>query len=90
MVRSLFFVSVLSLLGACGSSLSAVPVKGADGDRARLAGEWKPDTLESMATEIELAELPGRIDDILAGRITGRVVVKLGGEEGDGRMKDEG
>jgi putative YhdH/YhfP family quinone oxidoreductase len=48
----------------------------------RLAGPWKPDHLDLMAREIELADVPGRIADILAGRITGRVVVRIGGEEG--------
>ncbi len=47
----------------------------------RLAGDWKPDNLESMATEIPMAELPGQFDKILAGEITGRVVVKIGGED---------
>ena len=47
----------------------------------RLAGEWKPDDLEAMANSIGLSDLPPRIDDILAGRITGRLVVTIGGEE---------
>ncbi len=45
----------------------------------RLAGQWKPDDLERMATFVELPELPPRIDAILAGQITGRVVVEIGG-----------
>lgn len=49
----------------------------------RLAGPWKPDDLERMATFVELPELPPRIDAILAGQITGRVVVNVGGEEGE-------
>ena len=48
----------------------------------RLAAEWKPDNLEKMASFIELPELPTRIDAILAGQITGRVVISVGGEEG--------
>ena len=48
----------------------------------RLAGPWKPDDLEGMATLVELPELPPRIDAILAGQITGRVVVDVGGDEG--------
>lgn len=48
----------------------------------RLAAEWKPDNLEKMASFIELPELPPRIDAILAGQITGRVVISVGGEEG--------
>jgi len=47
----------------------------------RLAGEWKPNDLEIMANVIALEELPERIDEILAGKITGRIVVELGGEQ---------
>ena len=43
----------------------------------RLAAAWKPAGLESMAQFVGLAELPQRIDDILHGRVTGRVVVKI-------------
>jgi hypothetical protein len=46
-----------------------------------LAGPWKPERLERMAEVIELGELPPRFDEILAGRITGRVVVKIGQEQ---------
>ena len=48
----------------------------------RLANEWKSDDLEKMATFIELSGLPPKIDAILAGQITGRVVITIGGEEG--------
>ena len=44
----------------------------------RLAAAWKPAQLESMAQFIALADLPKHVDDILNGRITGRVVVKIG------------
>jgi len=46
----------------------------------RLAGPWKPDRLPDMAELIELSQLSPRIDDILAGKITGRVVVRIGEE----------
>lgn len=46
----------------------------------RLAGPWRPRQLESMAQFIGLAELPKHVDDILHGRITGRVVVKIGAD----------
>jgi len=42
-----------------------------------LAGEWKPDNLQSAVTEVSLHELDGRIDEILAGKMKGRVVVNL-------------
>jgi acrylyl-CoA reductase (NADPH) len=47
----------------------------------RLAGPWKPEDLEKMATFVGLSELPPRIDAILAGRVTGRVVVTIAGED---------
>lgn len=43
----------------------------------RLAGEWKPDHLENTVTEVGLEELDGKINDILAGKVTGRTVVRL-------------
>jgi putative YhdH/YhfP family quinone oxidoreductase len=46
----------------------------------RLAGSWKPAQLEAMAHFIDLPELPKYVEDILAGRIMGRVVVKIGDE----------
>ncbi len=43
----------------------------------RLAGPWKPEDLESMAQFVGLKDLPPKIDEILAGQITGRVVVEI-------------
>ena len=48
----------------------------------RLGGPWKPSQLEAMPRFIELPELPKYVDDILAGQIMGRVVVKIGGDDG--------
>jgi acrylyl-CoA reductase (NADPH) len=42
-----------------------------------LAGDWKPDGLERLAHEIELADLDHWIGEILAGRVIGRIVVRL-------------
>ncbi len=47
----------------------------------KLAGPWKLDCLEEMAEFVELEELPNRFDEILAGRVTGRVVVNVTEEE---------
>jgi acrylyl-CoA reductase (NADPH) len=44
---------------------------------SKLAGEWKPDGLESLAFECRLEELSHEIDRILAGSQLGRVVVDL-------------
>jgi putative YhdH/YhfP family quinone oxidoreductase len=45
---------------------------------AKLAGPWKPKLLGELATEVSLADLEPKIQDILAGRMVGRVVVKIG------------
>jgi acrylyl-CoA reductase (NADPH) len=44
---------------------------------SKLAGPWKLPDLESLATTVSLDELPDRMHAILAGQITGRVVVQL-------------
>ncbi len=43
----------------------------------KLAGPWKPPALDELATEIVLSEVPPRLDALLAGASTGRVVVRL-------------
>ncbi len=48
---------------------------------SRLAGPWKLDCLSSMARFIGLADLPASVPEVLAGRITGRVVVTIAGED---------
>lgn len=42
----------------------------------KLANEWKLENLERMATDCQLEKLPGYIDKIMAGQITGRTIVK--------------
>jgi putative YhdH/YhfP family quinone oxidoreductase len=43
----------------------------------RLAGEWKLDRLEDLASECALEELEGRIEAMLKGKSRGRMVVNL-------------
>jgi putative YhdH/YhfP family quinone oxidoreductase len=43
----------------------------------KLAGEWKPEQLAEMVTEVSLYELEEKIQTILTGGIRGRVVVKV-------------
>jgi len=43
----------------------------------RLANEWKPDNLEIICNECSLTELNKKIDLIIDGKITGRVVVDM-------------
>jgi len=42
----------------------------------KLAGEWKPEQLASMVTEVALEGLDDKIQTILKGGISGRVLVK--------------
>jgi acrylyl-CoA reductase (NADPH) len=44
---------------------------------SKLAGPWKPKLPDELATEVRLEELEPKIQDILAGRIVGRVVVAI-------------
>jgi hypothetical protein len=43
----------------------------------QLAGEWKPEKLMDAVTEVTLEKLDGKIDEMLAGKVKGRVVVNL-------------
>jgi len=47
----------------------------------RLADQWKLDCLPQIASFIDLAEVPSQIDQILAGKITGRLAITVAGEE---------
>jgi len=49
----------------------------------RLAGPWKLDCLPMIARYAELDDVPAHVAEILAGRITGRVVVTLSSEQAD-------
>jgi len=42
----------------------------------KLSDEWKPDKLMDIFTEIDPEELPGAIENILKGKMKGRVLVK--------------
>jgi putative YhdH/YhfP family quinone oxidoreductase len=44
----------------------------------KLAGPWKPDTLEAMAQTVDLEGVGPRFADLLAGRVQGRIVVSVG------------
>ncbi len=43
----------------------------------KLASEWKPDSINQIASECTIEELDEKFDLILNGNITGRIVVKL-------------
>ncbi len=44
---------------------------------SKLAGPWKLPDLESFVTEVRLAAVSEKVPEILAGRVTGRVIVKV-------------
>ncbi len=48
----------------------------------RLAGPWKLDCLSRVARVVTLENLPSCIAEILAGQITGRVVVAINSDQG--------
>jgi acrylyl-CoA reductase (NADPH) len=43
----------------------------------KLEAQWKPARLEAMATECALEDVSRRVEDILQGRVSGRVLVNL-------------
>ncbi len=43
-----------------------------------LAGEFKPRRLDEIAQEVDLSGLSGKIDEILQGRVRGRVILRHG------------
>ena len=45
----------------------------------RLAGEWKLESLESLASEIGLDQVPAHLEGLLAGSVRGRTLVNLEG-----------
>jgi len=47
----------------------------------RLAGPWKPDRLDEMAEVIALDDVLRRLADFPLGKVQGRIVVRIGGEE---------
>ena len=44
----------------------------------RLATEWRLENLDAVVREVDLAGLSAEIANILAGRVTGRVLVRIG------------
>jgi acrylyl-CoA reductase (NADPH) len=51
----------------------------------RLARDLPPSTLTEISRTAPLAEVPQLAQDIVAGKIRGRVVVEVGGSEASGR-----
>lgn len=66
------------LRGVTLAGIDSAEVPQADRQRLwdKLAADWRPDSLESLAHEVTLAGLPEQIEKILAGQVRGRVLVK--------------
>ena len=71
------FPFILRGVSLVGVDSVQVPMEPREKVWERLAGEWKPDHLESTVSEVTLEELDGKINDILAGKVTGRTVIRL-------------
>ncbi len=70
-----FILRGVVLAGVSSSSYPAAPRPAV---WSKLAGLWKPRMLDELATEVRLEELEPKIKDILAGRVVGRVLIKIG------------
>ncbi|MGD8353213.1 MAG: YhdH/YhfP family quinone oxidoreductase [Pseudomonadota bacterium] len=72
------FPFILRGVSLVGIDSVQVPMPQREKVWGQLAGEWKPGHLEDMMTEVTLEELDGKIDEMLGGKVKGRVVVNLG------------
>lgn len=72
-----FILRGVSLVGV--NSVAIEPALRAELWR-RLGAEWKPRHLDEIAKrEVSLDDLPGVFPELLAGRVVGRIVVRIGG-----------
>lgn len=69
-----FILRGASLLGI-DSGYIGDPVRGEVWQK--LGGAWRPDHVIAQAHEIAFNDLPGKFDDFLQSRITGRIVVRI-------------
>lgn len=73
-----FILRGVSLVGIDSQNF---PLRERTGLWQKLANEWKPQRLSSMAREVQLAGLETEIELILRGRQQGRIIVRLQEEE---------
>ncbi|MNW02527.1 putative quinone oxidoreductase YhfP [compost metagenome] len=69
-----FILRGVNLLGVDSVELPLV-VKASMWDK--LSVQWKLDDLERLVTEVSLQQLPAAIAQILAGKLVGRVLVRV-------------
>jgi len=70
-----FIINGINLLGLDSANF---PMKERQQVWNRLAGVWKLSDLDSVTTMSKLEELDPYIDQILRGKLKGRVVVEMG------------
>ena len=68
---------ILRGITLCGIDSISPPVERRRDLWAKLSNAWRPVALDELVTEIGLHELVPYVEEILAGRVTGRVVVRL-------------
>lgn len=71
------FPFILRAVSLVGVSAQNYPAEDRPALWNKLATEWKPASIDSMADEIQLDELPEKIDAILKGSLKGRTLVRL-------------
>lgn len=71
------FPFILRAVSLVGISAQNFPAEDRPDLWNKLATAWKPDHLEALADEIELDELPAKVDAILKGSLKGRTLVRL-------------
>lgn len=69
-----FILRGISLLGV--DSVQC-PMNVRTGIWDKLSGEWKPENLDANVDEVSLIELNDKIDQILAGKLSGRTIINL-------------
>ena len=71
-----FILRGVALLGVTSANY---PAEGRRALWARLADDWRPAHLEDIVDrEVPLGGLPAAFDDLLAGRVRGRILVRIG------------
>jgi putative YhdH/YhfP family quinone oxidoreductase len=73
------FPFILRGVSLCGIDSVLAPLAQRRVVWERLAGRWKPQQLEALADDCDLAGLEPRIEAMLAGKACGRTVVRLDG-----------
>ena len=60
----------------CGIASADCPAEKRNRIWNLLAGDWKPQNLKALASQIDLEELPAAVEKILAGQMVGRTTVR--------------